>query len=128
MSVERKVVLLTGPAGAGKSTALKTITDCRECLTFSFASPIKQMIKTLCPDADVHGKDKNTPLDALNGFSPRHAMQTLGTEWGRNCMGGDIWVKAAIEKVKAHDGTHLSVFDDARFPNEVSFMQDAFQF
>ena len=25
------------------------------------------------------------------GCTTRHVMQTIGTEWGRKCVGGDVW-------------------------------------
>lgn len=48
-------------------------------------------------------------------------MQTLGTEWGRRCLGPGIWVSAAM----AHYAPWIDrgvpiVFDDVRFPNEAA--------
>lgn len=49
----------------------------------------------------------------------RYAMQTLGTEWGRDTMGEGQWVDAAvncIEEIKKSGGK--AVVSDMRFPNE----------
>ena len=51
------------------------------------------------------------------GRTPRYAMQTLGTEWGRDLISPNIWVnivKHDILKIKGD-----VVIDDCRFPNEV---------
>ncbi len=45
-------------------------------------------------------------------------MQTLGTEWGRNLIASDLWIRAwqhALANVPA--GVPV-VVDDCRFPNE----------
>jgi hypothetical protein len=42
-------------------------------------------------------------------------MQTLGTEWGRDLIGPDLWVRAWKAALPAGDVT----VDDCRFPNEV---------
>lgn len=46
-------------------------------------------------------------------------MQTLGTEWGRDILGSDFWIRlwrARVEQV-ASEGKRV-VVDDLRFPNE----------
>jgi hypothetical protein len=42
-------------------------------------------------------------------------MQTLGTEWGRNLIADDLWVKSAIRRA----GDLRTVITDVRFPNEM---------
>ena len=46
-------------------------------------------------------------------------MQTLGTEWGRECIGPEVWVDVWKSNVqKWLDGGLNVVVDDMRFPNE----------
>ncbi len=40
----------------------------------------------------IEGSLKAKPCSLLAGKTPRHAMQTLGTEWGRNCIGDGFWI------------------------------------
>ncbi len=60
-----------------------------------------------------------TPLTA------RYALQTLGTEWGRNCD-PDIWLKVGINRAKraVSDGK-VVVITDCRFLNESAAVKAA---
>jgi len=46
-------------------------------------------------------------------------MQRLGTEWGRDMIGGSLWVAAWQRRVKAVRTSRI-VVDDCRFPNELA--------
>lgn len=70
-------------------------------------------------EGHVEGAHKETDLAMLSGHTPRHAMQTLGTEWGRKCMGEDFWInlwRSRVDGALAFGGR--VVVDDCRFPNE----------
>jgi hypothetical protein len=56
------------------------------------------------------------------GLSPRAALQTLGTEWGRNALGDQVWIETAYRDA-AHSKAPLVVITDGRFPNEVEFVR-----
>ena len=69
----------------------------------------------------VEGDLKETPTDHLNGRSPRHAMITLGTEWGRDLIHPDLWVDTETAHLLGfHSPRDRVLFDDVRFPNEVA--------
>jgi hypothetical protein len=84
-----------------------------------FAGPLKAMMAALgLSPAEIDGALKETPCELLCGKTPRQAMQWLGTEFGRNMLGDDLWIRAwngALAKVPA--GVPV-VVDDCRFPNE----------
>jgi len=65
-------------------------------------------------DAHVDGDLKHEPTDLLCGKTPRWAMQSIGTEWGRKLIGEDIWIRAWKNTLP----TGAVVCDDLRFPNE----------
>lgn len=70
--------------------------------------------------AEVDGDRKECPSPILMGRTPRHAMQTLGTEWGRDAIHPKFWVslwQRAAYDVLDHGG--MVVCDDVRFENEV---------
>lgn len=124
------LVGLIGRKGAGKDTAAETLTA-RGYGNVKFAGALKDMIRTLLAyqGADgrliermVEGDLKETPTNLLAGQTPRHAMQTLGTEWGRDLIDSDFWVKAAIRRAEAYGQT---VVTDVRFPNEMAAIQAA---
>jgi hypothetical protein len=54
----------------------------------------------------------------------RHALQTLGTEWGRKCMGENFWVDIWRFKAERYLRSGVNVVvDDMRFPNEFAAVQ-----
>ena len=65
-------------------------------LCLPFAAPLKAMFAALgiapAPRDDPRVW-RETPHPLLCGRTPRQALQTLGTEWGRDCIGDDVWVR-----------------------------------
>lgn len=111
-----RMVALTGLAGSGKSTATRYLVERHGYTLVKFAGPLKDMMRAIgFDDEEIEGGLKETPLEMLCGKTPRHAMQTLGTEWGRNCIGEDFWVNVWRMQAAQHKRV---VVDDCRFPNE----------
>jgi len=69
----------------------------------------------------VEGSFKEHELSVLNGKSPRHVMQTLGTEWGRQCMHEAFWVTIAMRLAQAYP---RCVVTDVRFDNEAELVRN----
>lgn len=123
-----RVVAFTGPAGAGKSTAAAVL-ESRGWLLHKFAGPLKGMMREFYRScgldhneiwAKLEGSQKEKPCTLLGGTSPRYAMQTLGTEWGRDLICPSLWVDAWARAAKMILGNRTGVVcDDCRFPNEV---------
>jgi hypothetical protein len=112
----RLLIAFTGLAGAGKSTAAAHLTQHRGFTRVRFAGPLKAMMAALgLSEREVDGDLKETPCELLCGRTPRQAMQWLGTEFGRNLIGPDIWIRAWQAALPA---TGNVVVDDCRFPNE----------
>jgi hypothetical protein len=120
----RTIIGFTGLAGSGKSTAAKHLIQMHGFARGKFAGALKDMFRALLLyrrvdptliERMIDGDLKEVPSPALNGRTPRHAMQTLGTEWGRNCMDANLWVDTEID---ATANQSRLVFDDVRFPNE----------
>jgi hypothetical protein len=89
-----------------------------------FADPLKNMLRTMLRgmghiDEDVErmieGDLKEVEIPEL-GVTPRYLMITLGTEWGRNTVREDIWIRLWRAAAEMHENV---VADDVRFPNEV---------
>jgi hypothetical protein len=113
-----RVVALTGAAGSGKSTAADYLIRHHGYERVKFAGPLKDMMRALgFDDRHIEGDLKETPLEDLCGQTPRHAMQALGTAWGRRCIGEDFWIRLWLHRVAA---AKRVVVDDCRFPTEAA--------
>lgn len=109
------IIAILGYKGSGKSTVAAHIQD-YDFIRRPIASPLKEMLKTMgLTDAQVYGNEKEKPCHLLGGQTPRYAMQTLGTEWGRRLIHGDIWIRSWAATVPFDRDV---VVDDLRFPNE----------
>jgi len=122
MDTNIKLIGFTGKAGSGKTTAAKFLVEGRNFRVIKFAEPIKAMLRAIGLEwRELEGDLKEAPCPILGGKTPRFAMQTLGTEWGRQTIYQDIWVEAWAALVKkALDSGESIVCDDVRFPNEVA--------
>lgn len=52
--------------------------------------------------------------------TPRHVMQQLGTEWGRDRIAPDFWINVTNRRVDLFDRV---VITDCRFPNEADYIR-----
>ncbi|MEV4606233.1 AAA family ATPase [Neorhizobium sp. LMR1-1-1.1] len=116
------IVAFTGQAGSGKSTATRYLVEKHGYTRVKFAGPLKDMMRVIgLSEEQIEGEMKEAGATLLCGESPRHAMQTLGTEWGRKCIGADFWINLWRERVaRAWASGGRVVVDDCRFPNEAA--------
>ena len=116
---------IAGLIGCGKTLLADTLCAEHKYEKVKMASPIKEMLLSVgLTQEDIEGETKEIANTLLCGKSPRFAMQTLGTEWGRNLIGSDIWVNLWGAKVETLMSMNSSVVcDDVRFPNEVDKIQ-----
>ena len=113
---------------AGKSTLAEALIYERGFTRVKMADALKTMLRALLAyqslrDEDIEmwieGALKAEPSPWLYGQTPRFAMQTLGTQWGRDCMGEDFWVEVASSKIYTLLAAGRPVvIDDIRFENE----------
>lgn len=129
MDNNRKVIVgLAGRAHSGKSSAASALQGMNFATihVFSFAAPLKRMLLALgLTEAQLYGSvaDKTTPSDLLCGKTPREAMITLGTEWGREMIGPNLWVNALKHRV-GNSSASLIIIDDVRFQSEVQAIRE----
>ena len=123
-----RLIAITGLAGCGKSTVAEYLHRDYGFVRRKFAGPLKAMLQALYEWTDLdtgditarlEGAKKERPDPVLNGATPRWAMQSLGTEWGRDSIHPDIWVDLLRRRVERDLALGWSVvIDDLRFPNE----------
>lgn len=124
----RRLVAFTGLKGSGKDTAASVFVE-RGYEHVKFADSLKEMLRTLlryrgAPEAEIErmieGDLKEEPSPYLSGRSARYAMQTLGTEWGRELMSETFWIDAAEDRLRGRDRVVVS---DVRFGNEADLIR-----
>jgi len=122
------IIGFTGQAGCGKDTAGLILIRKLRYTKVSFATPIKDGLSKIFewPAAFLaqnhEEREKPFMLGDLELPSPRIMMQTLGTEWGRQCIHEDIWVALAQRQIEEENLKRV-VFTDIRFPNEAKWIQ-----
>lgn len=116
------IVGLTGRARAGKDSIAAILRSEHNFVQLSFAAPMRRFVASLlgCDLATLE-QIKETPQELLGGKTPRFALQTLGTEWGRDQIADDLWVRcclaAAMREVVRGQSVVIS---DVRFENEAA--------
>ena len=114
------VIALAGPAGSGKSTAARHLIERHGYTLVKFAGPLKDMCRAIgLTEAEIEGDQKEGVSRMLQGKSPRQFMQLLGTEFGRNLIGPDLWTFLWEDRaLRILDQGGRVVVDDLRFANE----------
>lgn len=126
-----KIIGMVGPKGVGKTTFANQLANHTGCqaAVLSFADPLRVMAMAMGIDSKqlVLPELKHEVIPEL-GVTPRHVLQSLGTEWGRKCIHPDVWVWAMQRQIERHvaeyqgSGDVLIFIDDCRFANEAQWI------
>lgn len=111
-----EIIGITGKKRSGKDTLANEFVNLGYDL-LSFAAPMKKMLQVILGHIQDDKKEEILPEF---GVSYRHMAQTLGTEWGRNLISPDLWVKL-LERQLRPGGKY--VISDVRFNNEANFIR-----
>lgn len=128
-----KLLGLTGPAGAGKSSFAAHLCRKYGFIELAFADPVYAMAAVVL---DMHVDEframcanrsfKETSLQFIDK-SPRQLLQTIGTEWGRNLIDSDLWVKLLALRIQtltlSKNAPRFVVISDVRFENEAALIR-----
>ena len=112
-----RVPLYIGIAGSkrsGKDTLANGLASALSLPCDSFAAPLRQLVASLL-GLSLHELDsrKEDAIDWLAELTPRHLMQTAGTEWGRDRVHPELWVRSLFARLP--EG---GLVPDVRFANE----------
>lgn len=140
MSLPR-IIGITGYARHGKDTVARVLVRELGYTRVGLADIMKAALLVLDPMVYV----SNDPLDAgtetaverlsdrieAQGWEGaktlpevRRLLQVFGTEVGRNMLGEDVWIGAAVKATKGFYGSERKiVFSDIRFQNEADFIR-----
>ena len=115
------VIGLAGKAGVGKDVAAAYISKQYEYQVYRMSDPIKRMLEAGFGVPLSVWEDRVLKEQEVAGIgrSPRYLAQTLGTQWGRNCIAPDIWITLFRRHCEAAiaEGRRI-VVADVRFDNE----------
>lgn len=133
----KPLIGICGAAGSGKDTLATGIAQIDVYFVYHFADPIKNAINEMFGwgPANWENRDwKERTLDWIDA-SPRSLAQTLGTEWGREVVDQEIWLKLAqrkferVSSVAEMKGGRIvgmgMIIPDVRFENEAQWINDA---
>jgi len=125
------IIGLVGFIGSGKGT-VGDILEVHGFTKDSFAKPLKDACsimfgwprEMLEGDTEVSRKWREEPDSFWSekfgySFTPRLALQLMGTEAGRNVFHQDVWVISLLNRAKGKD----VVVTDVRFKNEINYIQ-----
>ncbi|MDN5399336.1 MAG: deoxynucleotide monophosphate kinase [Pseudomonas sp.] len=119
---------LTGRARSGKTTAAEHLAQTYLLEQYAFADPLRDGLMAIfnLDPTDFEGDRKEQPLGWLD-CSPRQLMQSMGTEWARNTVHPNVWVKLAEQNLeymtKALGAVLGFVVSDVRFENEADLIR-----
>jgi hypothetical protein len=120
---------LGGRAGHGKTTLARDLQNYFRCAGMtcditSFATIPKKMLATMgLSNDELYGADKEKPSALISGHTPRFAMQSLATEWGRHMLYDEIWVDAWQRDAQARR-VDVVIVDDIRHGPEIDRLQE----
>lgn len=142
----KPLIGICGAAGSGKDTLAQGIAAMDVYFVYSLADPIKAAINAMFGFGPVHWEDrdwKEKPIPWLSEpdfegvaypISPRTLAQTLGTQWGREMVDPEIWLKIADHKFqkisnvgRLESGRIMGlgmIVPDIRFENEARWIRE----
>lgn len=128
------IIGLVGFIGSGKGTVADILVQKKNYTKMSFADTVKDATAAvfgwpralLEGDTQASREFRETPDDWWSkrfgyDFSPRLALQMMGTEAGRDVFHHNIWVYSLERKMELYPNV---VIADVRFPNEMEFIQE----
>jgi len=123
--MKTRLIGITGKAGVGKDTFANYLNACVNFERYSFAGPLKDACCLLfgwTRQQIDHDRVFKEAIDPRWGFSPRRAMQLMGTEYGREMLRDDIWVHMAQVRLNETAAPGLMI-TDVRFQNEADWIR-----
>lgn len=128
------LVGFVGFIGSGKNYAGEILADEFNFIPESFARPVKDVVSTMFgwDRLMLEGSTKDSrewreqpdPFWSKKfnrDFSPREALQLMGTEVGRDIFHSEFWIYSLEKRLKPNFNY---VITDVRFPNEINFIQN----
>lgn len=122
------IIGINGLINSGKDTTASLILEKfpDRYKTYAFAEPLKEAIVILFGFTRQQLEDRvlKEQIDPFWGFSPRNVIQLLGTEYGRNMIRKDVWIKRAQQEFEKNlKNGYGTIITDVRFNNEAEWIR-----
>jgi hypothetical protein len=125
----QQVIGIYSPAPRSGKTFAATVLTHQGFQPVSFAEPLKRMAVVFLGSFGYREDealqlvwfDKQRFVPEI-GCTARELLQRIGTEFGRQAIAEDIWIRCWEAKVRSHDTV---VTDDVRFANEAEAVKAA---
>lgn len=135
------IIGVCGFAGAGKDTFANYLVENHGFRIFSFAEALKDVLsivfswdRKMLEGDTKESREWRERVDEtwanelkIENFSPRKAMQIIGTDLFRNFFHQDIWAIVLKNKILSSQGRKV-VVTDCRFVNEFKILKKNFKY
>lgn len=116
-----RVIGISGRAGSGKTTVAGMIPG---AVVIQLADPLYAALAAMLglPESMLRSPYYKERMVLGLGKSPRQMMQTLGTEWGRDMVDRNVWIRLLERRIAAlrEAGVETVAVADVRFENEAA--------
>lgn len=130
------IIGLVGFIGSGKDTVAKQFVK-HGCVRDSFAAPLKDVCasifgwpREMLEGHTVESREFRETPDmfwtrklGIDNFTPRLALQLIGTDVMRNHFSADIWLNSLEYRIRKATQHQCVVISDARFKNELNLIK-----
>lgn len=131
------IFVCCGFSDAGKDQVAKRLIDEHGFIKLSFASVLKDILsilfswdRNMMEGTTKESREWRETVDEwwsdkllIQNFTPRWAMQNIGTDLFRQYFNTDIWIFALEKKLKNLKNANV-VITDCRFENEYNFLKN----
>lgn len=131
------IIGLVGFIGSGKDTVAQEFIK-TGCIRDSFAAPLKDACsaifgwpRELLEGDTIESREfRETPdmfwtrKTGIDNFTPRLALQLIGTDVMRNHFNQDIWLNSLEYRIRRTSNSGCVVISDARFRNELDLIHN----
>lgn len=130
LSEDKKIIIFNAPPGAGKDTAVKSLSWLYEdykimCVHNKMSEQLKAGVHALFGlyfspiyyDDPKHAHEKDEKIVALFGMSPREAYISLSEDYLKPKFGPDVFGQMALNKIKKQKAD-VHAFSDGGFVPE----------